>query len=292
SFFIIIRFVIKIAMNKNFNHHLKSLGFRCVGENLWVRPDEETIQEKLSSVDLVVSDLDECMYPFITQAAAALLIFRRVASSPFNNTHLPLLPHIAPRLIRMLLIKSFHILSGRANNSILIREYEDYACGIPGEYFAEETRKFLHYIRGGVVETLLHFKDRNIPVGIVSLSFDLIVGEIYKFLNTKYGLKIDFYDCSAVEVDELKRFKRFDPSRRLLTSEDKGQILKARMAEYNSKCPLVIGHDQDDADMMLLCAETGGVRIGISPKESIVSELDIVVTCKDWQPLVGFLNNF
>ena len=278
-------------MKKTVDQHLTSFGFNCASENLWVRSDERDIHEKLSCVDLVVSDLDECMYPFITQAVAAVLIFKRVAASPLNKTHLSLLSHIAPRLIKMSFIKSFQMLSGRANNSLLIREYENYARGIPGEYFAEETRKILHYIRGGVVETLLHFKGRNIPVGIVSLGFDLIVSEIYKFLNTKHGLKIDFYDCSAVEVDDLKRFKRFEPFKRLLTPEDKGQILKARVAEYSSKCPLVIGHDQDDAKMMQLCGETGGVRIGINPKESIATELDIVVTCKDWQPLVGFLKN-
>ncbi|HOO56859.1 MAG TPA: hypothetical protein PLN69_08540, partial [bacterium] len=45
---------------------------------IWSREPVENLKKKIAASDLMISDLDECMFPVITQGEAASLIFRRV----------------------------------------------------------------------------------------------------------------------------------------------------------------------------------------------------------------------
>ena len=57
---------------------LERAGLRRVRPGLWVRGAADELSARIDGADLFISDLDECMFPFITQAEAGRLILERI----------------------------------------------------------------------------------------------------------------------------------------------------------------------------------------------------------------------
>ena len=57
------------------------------------------------------------------------------------------------------------------------------------------------------------------------------------------------------------------------------------MVEFGAMHPLVIGHNEDDAEMARVARERKGIGIGFNLSSSVEDTFDVRITAKDWQPL-------
>ena len=268
---------------------LKRAGLHRHNENVWLRQDADATAERLRQVDLVASDVDECMLPFIGQAKAGLYVLRRVALSVRNAREAQLAARMGARAGSILAQKYFHKLTGKSQNSRLILQFQEFVMGAPMKYFESSARRLVHQGLPGVDETFRVFNRRGVPAGLISLGLDVIVDNYGKHLHKAHGVDIAFTDCTRVIVDRGK-FGGYDPRMTLTMPEHKARRITARAQEYGAACPLVIGHDRDDMEMFRAGRELGGMALGVNPMADAYPLLDIAVFAPDWHPVAAFLS--
>lgn len=267
---------------------LKGEGFREALPGMWLR-DEEDFRSRLREVDLVASDLDECMTPLITQAIVAGYVVRRALVSPRVERRLRLLIQMHLHGSRFVGFKAIHLITKRPDNALLIREFEKFSRGVPVQWFRDETKRLVRSIKPGVMDVLGAFQARGVPVGVISLGFEPVLEAIRDGLAERHGHTLDFIDCSPVEVDAEGRFVRFAPGEIRLEPMDKAVMLEERLENYGASLPLAIGHDQDDLEMLRAAGARGGLRVGIGPLDILLDGLDAVVLGTSWEPFAKYI---
>lgn len=277
-------------MKKATSSELRRASFSEANPGMWFR-DEGKFRSTLQHVDLVASDLDECMTPLITQAIVAGYVVRRAMTKPKVERRLKLLFQMQRHGSRFVGFKALHLVTKRPDNALLIREFEKFSSGVPVQWFREEAERMAGTIKPGVVEALGFFQERGVPVGVISLGFEPVLEAIRDGLAERHGFTLDFIGCSPIEVDSEGRFVRFAPGAIRLEPKDKTVMLEERLRKHGASAPLAIGHDQDDIEMLRAAGARGGLRVGIGPLDSLLGEIDAAVLGPSWIPFDDYLRN-
>lgn len=264
---------------------LKSAGLRRARPELWVRGDAGEVLSRIAAADIVISDLDECMYPYITQAEAAAIFVRRIVQTPFEDGHLELIPNLLPNMAALLWRKFYQEVTGDIQNSRLIRAFERFARGVPLEYFTDAAEEFKGNYFRGAPEAFRVFSRRGVPVGVISLGLDVVIRRLLEHIESADGVKFSFFDCTHVVGDARGRFERYLPEKTYTRNDDKQHLIRARCEEYGAKRCLVIGHDRDDLKMLGEARRLGGVTAGFRPVREVYPLLDAAVFAEDWRPV-------
>jgi len=267
---------------------LKLDGLAQITEPVWIRGHGGELAARLRGADLVASDVDECMLPFIGQARAGLYVLRRVLGSAGTPGEIRLAARMSARAASLLTQKTYHKVTGWGQNSRLIMQFEDFVKGAPMKYFASSARKLVHQGLPGVAETVRVFNSQNIPFGMISLGVDLVIEPYREHLETRHGVRVAFTDCTRTSHSN-GRFQGYDPERTLSMPEHKAARVRARALEYGAQRPLVIGHDRDDMGMFRAARDLGGLCMGFNPVPDTYPLLDIAVFADTWHAVADYL---
>jgi hypothetical protein len=117
---------------------------------------------------------------------------------------------------------------------------------------------------------------------------DIILEEYMRQLNDGGKCCITFYDCNTLQFERKGAREVFVGYRRdeLKTSKiHKSELLEKRIKQFNAKTPLVIGHNEDDTEMVKIAQKMNGIGIGFNPLPEVEHTFDIKVFGKDWEHL-------
>jgi phosphoserine phosphatase len=239
---------------------------------------EARLAELARRTDLVVVDLDKCLFPGYSQTALGTTILWRVLVSPLSAGDRKYLVRLLSGALYVAASKV-----RRPPNRQLIDAYERAMRGIPEQYFLDGASLLPRFSRRGARE-VVRFLSRHAPVGLVSLGIDVVARE---FMKQVPGLS--FYRCNRL------RFRQDQPHRpfvgyegeRMCDGVAKMRVLRALCVMSRARCPLVIGHDVDDVAMAASARELGGWSIGIRPPRALRSWFDARTTGADWTPLLS-----
>lgn len=245
--------------------------------------EKEEVIRRLQSIDIVCTDLDECLFPFFTQ----LLVSGEI-----------LIDALAKRECRKylwpLVLGAFHVLGcwlitfgniRRLGNIALMKKYEKTMKGIPMELIERHSQYIHSFFYKSSLEFLKKIRSRNTPVVIISLSVQPILDVIkdnIDCIDSVMGNKIK-KEGSPLVFSEYKKPYMSNASDKLAAFND-------LCAQYNASKPLVIGHSEEEMAMVEKTRSLGGLSIGINPKKRFRSEFDIVLQSISWQPLLDFYN--
>ncbi len=264
---------------------LRSAGLKSEGGGLWTREGVDALLPRIASADILISDFDECIFPYITQAAASVEVLRRILTNLFESGH----PELAANMLfhaGILIAQQAHQkFTGDIQNSRLILRFEKFAKGVPLSYFddASDTLRGGYY--AGAPDAFRVFASRGAPVGVISLGLDIVIRRLLAHIEAEDGVRFDFYDCTHVASDSRGRFKGYEVGKTYTTNEDKRHCIRARCTEYGAKRPLVIGHDRDDTMMFDETRNIGGTTLGFNPVPENYPLLDAAVFADDWNPV-------
>jgi len=246
----------------------------------------EELQRRFNKIDLVIIDFDECVFPGFSQTALGKLIFWEILLNPQKLADLRFLPSLLSGGLFIFLAKLRHHLNGRTDNLEMMMRYEKTKKGIPLHYFRKKAvrippKSYFHSKR--TMEEL----SKHAKTGIISFGVDIVMKEYMRQLN---GGKccISFYDCNTLRFEKKGAREVFVGYQRDELKSDKihkGVLLQKRVEQYNAKTPLVIGHDEDDTEMVRIAQEMGGIGIGFNPLPKVEHTFDIKVFGKDWEYL-------
>jgi len=270
---------------------LENAGFGEVRPRVWAREGRSALLERLAGVDLFATDFDECMHPDITQAETGMAVYRKIAASVYDPHHFALYANMTLFSGPIIAIKLYQKLTGDVKNSRMIGTFQKLARGIPVQYFEEAAEPLVGRFFPGVADTLRLLNRRGVPAGVISLGIDIVIGEMLRRLEEREQARVDFFDCTRVEVDAHGCFRRYDPKHAYYNNEDKRTLLRARVEKLGAKRPLVVGHDRDDMMMFDEAVNLEGVTVGFRPRRETLALLDIAVTAGDWTPIHELLKD-
>ena len=263
-------------------------GLEQHGEAVWLR-QAESIAAQLRAVDLVASDVDECLLPFISQAEAGLYVLRRVMGNVSTTAQARFAASMSLRAGAILSRKLYQKVSGVGRNSQLILDFENFAQGAPLSYFDTSARRLVRKGVPGGADTLRLFSARGVPTGLISLGLDIIVAHYREFLEQSCGVELAFADCTRV-VSRDGLFAGFDPEMTLHKPEHKAERLRLRIEQFRAAMPLAMGHDRDDMEMFRVARGHGGLTLGFNPVPDTYPLLDVAVFSPDWHAVTAFLS--
>jgi len=270
---------------------LLEAGLFSAGEGLWVREAPAALAARLRRVDLVASDVDECMFPFIGQVGVAKHVLRRTVGSVRSADDALLAARMLAMAGVLVADQKIQRLTGNVQNSVLVKKFETMVMDAQVSLFREGADGLARMHYPGMPETLSLFIGRGVPAGMISLGIDLFLDKVLDVLISDHGLVVSFADCTLTTEAE-GRFAGYDPGMTLLVPEDKRRLLLAHMNEFGAAAPLVIGHDRDDVGLFSTAREAGGIAVGFNPMPAVYQHLDAAVFAPDWSALHSLFNNW
>ena len=230
----------------------------------------EALKEKLKKVDLVLVDMDDCIYPGTTNLALLRNLFLILLHRGEYNALFKIMSYL-PILLGM---KCLQLLDWGIDNRRLTLFFSRMNGNVPLFYLQTAVQPIPSHSFPGTKETLTILSGKS-KIGLISLSLEIILEE-YKRQFRAGGISlIDFYDGMQANGSELI---------------DKGEKARERIQEFRAEMPLVIGHNRDDLGMISMVKEKSGIVLGFNPSREVARQCDIIVNAKNWQPLVDYLS--
>jgi hypothetical protein len=254
---------------------------------IYARYPFEELQKRFNQIDLIVIDFDECVFPHFSQTTLGKLIFWEILFNPLEWVDLKFLPSLLFGGFFICLSRIRHRLSGIVDNLEMMKGYEETMMGIPLLYFKKAAVRIpprSYFYSKVAIEEL----SKQAKIGIISFGVDIIMEEYMKQLNGGGKCCVSFYNCNILRFERKGAREVFVGYRRdeLKTNKiHKGELLERRIKQFNAKTPLVIGHNEDDTEMVKIAQVMNGIGIGFNPLPEVEHAFDIKVFGKDWEYL-------
>ncbi|MEW6357199.1 MAG: hypothetical protein AB1696_12795 [Planctomycetota bacterium] len=250
-------------------------------------PTDE-LRRRYAECDIAAVDLDECMMPGFAQVVLGRRIALRTALRPRRFRDLLKIPSLMQGGLHVVGMRALEFVGCRISRPDLMYVFERTLRGLPREYFADAARGIPRFAYPMMQEVLTGLAGR-MPVGIISFCLEIIVQEFVLHLNTGHREVVSFYRSNRLKFKEDEGHQvldGYDRSCFMTTPGDKRIALEEEMAKRGAARPLIIGHSDEDVGMAELARERGGIAIGFTPLPSCVEAFDIVISGRDWSPIL------
>ena len=245
----------------------------------------EEIKKRLQNADIIVTDLDECLFPFYTQVLVAGEI---LVESIFNRKLFKYVPRLLSSCCYIFILYAISF----GNIKVFSKEYlmKCFAFAMKGIPFSliEKHSQYIHtfFYEGALTALNVLSRCEKVPVCIISLSIFNILDVLKKnnsIFTAVYG--------NTILPDSKGTFFSHYAEPLMSDNNDKEKAFHVLCENYSAKHPIVIGHSPDEINMVNFAAENNGVSIGINPSKDVRDAFDIVLDAQTWNPLVVFLND-
>jgi hypothetical protein len=250
-------------------------------EGVYCRYPYSELLRRFRDTDLVVIDLDGCIFPGFSQTFLGRLIFFHIVFSPFNWRDIRFFPQLLLGSLFILRTQIKRGLGRKTSNLVMMQRYEDTMRGIPYKYFETLTGRIPYKSYYRSLDTI-NMLSNKAPVGIISFSLDIILRAYQSQANiaffsantTRFAALDGNYGFLGYETDSLKT-----------NSLDKAQVMERYLKTYRAQCPMVIGHDEDDTQMVRIVQNMQGVSMGYNPLPDLNGLFDVSVKANNWGPI-------
>lgn len=248
---------------------------RKIAPCIYSKMEKKDLNERLKRIDLVLVDLDDCIYPGMTNVT----LFKNLCLLLVCSRRIKNLFHIF-RFLRFLpvlfLMKGLQLLRLGVDNPELALFFSRMIEKIPFFYLQAAAKSIPSASLLGAEEAL-EILSRRAKVGIISLGLDVVLEEYKIQFKGKGRQSVGFYNGSPIIQGVPQE------------TMDKAKKARERIEEFKAEMPLVIGHNLDDFGMMKVAKEYGGLVLGFNPSRGVARVCDIVMIAEDWRPLAEYL---
>ena len=252
----------------------------CIAPGIRSRYTKEELKAIFKKLDLVIVDLDGCIFPGVTKVT----MYRDVCISLFRMKGIRnyiLLGYLLMHAAVISLMKFSGIFCSNVSDKKLILYFTKIVKKVPLSYLRKASVSIPGRSCPGARETLKILSEKA-PVGIISQALDIVLDEYVRQFSGGGKNMIRFCDGNILSDLTLRNEKENNPF--MFTGMDKEKHAKKRMLEFCSKKTMVIGHDRNDLLMMKAVREHNGITVGFNPIRKAKKLCDIIVTGKNWIP--------
>ena len=249
----------------------------CLATGIYSRHTKDELKGFLRKLDLVMVDLDGCIFPGITKVR----MYRNICLVLIRSGQYLLLVRLLVGAVIIALMKIGQMLCLGITNRALILRYAKVLRPVPASYLQKAVESIPGKSFPGARETLEILSEKA-RLGIISQSLDIVLKEYVKQFSNARGSFIDFWDGNILSdlVKSGSRLKTF-----IFSGRDKEAPARRRVTEFRAKKMMVIGHNSDDLGMMKVAKEDNGIIVGFNPTSQVKRMCDIVITGENWMGL-------
>ena len=255
----------------------------CLAAGVYSRPTKEELRIFLKELDLVVVDLDECIFPKITKVA----LYKNICLLLMGSGQLKdwvLLGRLLRGAVMMVLMRLVQKLCLGITNRQLIFYFARVIRPVPVPYLQRAVESIPGESYAGARQTL-EVLSKKARVGIISQGLDVVLNEYVRQFSSQGKNTIDFWDGNILSGLITAREGPGAGKNFILNSHDKEAPTRKRIAQFKAKRIIVIGHNSDDLVMIRVVREHKGMVVGFNPTKGIRKLCDIVVIGKSWMGL-------
>ena len=266
--------------------------YKTINYNIISRYSLHELGRRLRKTDIAAIDLDDCLYPRNSHVELTKNLFLDLPYSYKRLADLKLMLRIVRGLGLALCYLTGKLFKTHVSNRFLLEEYEKVMRNMPLRYFTKCAAELPKNAYKGAREVIEELSGK-MPVGIITVGFDMIVEQFMKELIAGMNVNLAFIDANKAifeEYDGEKLYTRFERDNPIITAEDKWRRLRQRMREFNCLIPLVIGHRADEIMMARHARELGGLSMGFNPDLDVEGEFDVIIKARDWIPILDLLD--
>jgi hypothetical protein len=248
----------------------------------------EATRARLDAAAVVFVDLDGCLFPGISYAALAFHAWFQLAARRAGRTSRHRLPGITVSLPYLWLKRWAWRFRRAVTSREMLLDFATLFRGVDVELLRSAAR-MLPPVPAPEVRESLALLSRTKDVGILSMS----IGEVAEAFEEQWrdgGRSVFAFHLT----NRLRRAQRdgvevfagtYDPPF-MGRPDDKAREAERRLEALGSPVPLTIGHDEDDVVLAEIANESGGLAVGIGPREEIARHFHVVT---DWKSLAEWL---
>jgi hypothetical protein len=256
-------------------------------EGAYCRYPYSELLRRFRDTDLVVIDLDGCIFPGFSQTFLGRLIFFQIVFSPFSRRDTRFLPQLLLGSLFILRTRIKKGLGKKTNNLVMMQRYQDAMRGIPYKYLETLTSRVPGKSYSRSLDTI-NMLSNKAPVGIISFSLDIILRAYQPHAN------IAFFDANTTKFaasDGNYVFLGYESTALKTNSLDKARVMERYLKAYKAECPMVIGHNEDDTHMVRLVQNMQGISLGYNPSPDLIDLFDVNVKANNWDPIFTLFSN-
>ncbi len=258
-----------------------------LAHGVYSRYTKKKLTALLETVDLVLVDLDDCLFPGITK----VVLYKKVCLFLLRSGEYILFGRLLIGAFIITLMKFSQILHLGVTNRELIFYFAKVIRCVPFPYLKEASRLIPDKSYAGARETL-GILSKKARLGIISQGLDIVLDEYVKQFRDAKRSFIDFWDGNFLAALSDYQNNSSGKSRFIFSSKDKELFAKKRIEEFQAKKIMAIGRDSDDLGMMAVAKEHNGIIVGFRPTRKVRKICDIVITGKDWTGLKQIIQPF
>ena len=253
----------------------------CLAPGVYSRYTREELKNALKDLDLVVADLDECIFPGITK----VILYRNICLLLIRSRQAKnclLLGQLLTHALIVTLMKLVQMLCPGITNKQLILYFAKIIKPVSFSYLQKAAQSIPGRSYAGARETL-EILSKKATVGIISQGLDIVLNEYVRQFNGSERSIIDFWDGNA--LSDLIDWENRADNGFIFNQHDKEVHTRRSILQFGAKKAMVIGHNRDDLGMIRVVREYDGIVVGFNPTSEVEKWCDIVVTGKDWMRL-------
>ncbi|HPD17212.1 MAG TPA: hypothetical protein PLE19_19925 [Planctomycetota bacterium] len=263
------------------------MAWQRIGPGIAVSRPLGELRAAFARTDLFALDLDECIFPRISQETLGRRIARRLLRRPARASDRRLFARLLVGGAYRALTKAKRLAGGLTPAARLIAWYEWTMRGVPEHYFVEAAGTLPRQSHALAAECIALMAE-HAPTGLATLGLDVVARA---YLEQVPGLT--FFEANTLVFEPGPRGERvfagYDPARLLANGAAKRQSIERRLTDTGAGVPTAVGHNEDDVPLARLARERGGLAIGFNPPPRLHDAFDAVVTGPDWEPMYALV---
>ncbi len=248
---------------------------------------------KIRCVDIIGLDVDNCLLDGHGQIHVGLKLLPDIVKVAFRRFPLGTLMKIGMGICGLSMFKLKKILGTQRFNLFIMHCFAKTLEGVDKESFEKAVCDFENFLRPGAREAVIMFAGFA-PVVLLSLGIEPVVKWFVKSLgkvDSKYSVvaysnRVCFESKGGKEI-----FSGYEGQPILKNGRDKLKFLKHEAELEKAKFPLVIGHDENDMEIINWAKNRGGIAIGLAPEKMFRDIFDVIVTKPSWNELNRFIGS-
>ncbi len=246
--------------------------------------------ERLRNVDVIGVDVDSCLIKGHGQLHIAFRLLPEIlvlGSKRFPRTFIEKVIWGAGGFFLFHMKK--YLSSDRFNVKIM-ECFSKTLKGVPRASFDEAVRSTIRFIRPGACEAVNFLLDFA-PVVFLSLGIEPVARAFIEYSGLRER------DVPTPVIANMTVFREngsntvFDSiSRESLISDGKAKLesFMVEMEKIGARCPMVVGHDENDIYLSHWVRSRGGITVGFCPAKRFENAFDVIIRSGSWEDFVAF----
>lgn len=258
-----------------------------IGTGIAIARPLDELRAAFARTALFALDLDECIFPRISQETLGRRIARRLLGRPSRAADRWLLARLLVGGAYRAFTKAKRLVGLATPAARLIAWYEWTLRGVPERCFAEAARSLPPRSHAFAAETIALLAE-HAPTGLATLGLDVVARA---YVEQVQGLS--FFEANTLVFRPgpggESVFAGYEPARLLAHGEAKRQAIERRLADAGVRVVTAVGHNDDDVPLARLARERGGLAIGYNPPPRLYEAFDAVVAGPDWERMYALI---